>query len=226
MARIRTIKPEFFTSADIVALTPLARLFYVALWCEADREGLLSWNPETLKLRYFPADKVDIEKLASELLARGLIAILVGSDGKEYAEIPQFQTHQVINNRESESVLAARVKDASPRVAGEGRKEGKGKEGNTRTARDAGEPRFDSSTELSKRGVQPQTIADWLKLRQTQKAPVTETVLTAFIAEADKAGMSLERVLTTCCLKGWRGFKAEWVKGDADDDQPPKQDWE
>lgn len=44
MARIRTIKPEFFTSEDIVSLSPLARLFYVSLWCEADREGRLDWR--------------------------------------------------------------------------------------------------------------------------------------------------------------------------------------
>ena len=43
MARIRTIKPEFFTSDDICALSPLARLLYVGLWCEADREGRLVW---------------------------------------------------------------------------------------------------------------------------------------------------------------------------------------
>ena len=41
MARIRTIKPEFFTSDDICALSPRARLLYVGLWCEADREGRL-----------------------------------------------------------------------------------------------------------------------------------------------------------------------------------------
>ena len=45
MARIRTIKPEFFTSDDICALSPLARLLYVGLWCEADREGRLVWTP-------------------------------------------------------------------------------------------------------------------------------------------------------------------------------------
>ena len=45
MARIRTIKPEFFTSEDIVALSPLARLLFIALWCEADREGRLVWKP-------------------------------------------------------------------------------------------------------------------------------------------------------------------------------------
>ena len=56
MARIRTIKPEFFTSEDIVSLSPLARLLYQATWCEADKEGRLQWKPGTFKLRYFPAD--------------------------------------------------------------------------------------------------------------------------------------------------------------------------
>lgn len=127
MSRIRTIKPEFFTSADIVALSPLARLFYVSMWCEADREGRLSWNTKTFKIRYFPADDCDIEAIAQECIEAGLIT-LYEIEGKKFAEIPSFKTHQVINNRESESVLppnTSRVKDASPRVLGEGRKEGK-----------------------------------------------------------------------------------------------------
>jgi len=52
VARIRTIKPEFFTSEDIVSLAPLTRLLYIALWCEADKEGRLAWKPLTFKLRY------------------------------------------------------------------------------------------------------------------------------------------------------------------------------
>lgn len=130
MARIRTIKPEFFTSANILSLTPLARLFYVSLWCEADREGLLNWNPETLKYRYLPKDQVSIDDLADELVSQGLIVLMVGTDGRDYASIPSFKSHQVINNRESESILASRVKGASPRVQGEGKegREGKGRE--------------------------------------------------------------------------------------------------
>lgn len=124
MARIRTIKPEFFTSDDIVSMTPLARLFYVSLWCEADREGRLSWNTRTLKRRYLSADDVDIDMLASELTDAGLIEIYE-VEGRLYAEILSFKNHQVINNREAESVLPSRVKDASRRVQGEGRKEGK-----------------------------------------------------------------------------------------------------
>ena len=69
MARIRTIKPDFFTSEDIVGITPLARLLYVATWLEADREGRFVWRPKTLKLRYLPGDQCDIDGLADELVA-------------------------------------------------------------------------------------------------------------------------------------------------------------
>jgi hypothetical protein len=127
MSRIRTIKPEFFTSADILSLTPLARLFYVSLWCEADRNGRLKWDLATLKFRYLPKDQVPIEDLAQELIHVGLI-ILYEAEAKTYADIPSFATHQVINNRESISTIPPRVKDASPRVKAEGREGRKGKE--------------------------------------------------------------------------------------------------
>ena len=51
MARIRTIKPDFFTSEDIVGLTPEARLLYIALWCEADREGRLAGGCSRIDIR-------------------------------------------------------------------------------------------------------------------------------------------------------------------------------
>ncbi len=129
MARIRTIKPEFFTSSDVVTRSPLARLLYIGLWCEADREGRFEWKPRTLKLRYLPGDSCDIDALATELTEVGMLEIY-GVDGVLYAEIPGFKKHQVINNRESPSLIPARVGHASARVKAEGRKEGKeGKEG-------------------------------------------------------------------------------------------------
>lgn len=128
MARIRTIKPEFFTSEDIVELSPLARLFYIGLWCEADREGRLAWKAKTFKLRYLPADDCDLEALSAELTEAGLVEIYE-VDGKQYAEIPSFTRHQVINNRESASEIPARVADACPRVKAEGKEGREGKEG-------------------------------------------------------------------------------------------------
>lgn len=131
MARIRTIKPEFFTSEDIVGLSPLARLLYIAFWCESDREGRLVWKPKTFKMRYFPGDKCDIENLCNEILDAGLVV----QYGECYAYIPTFHSHQHINPRESQTQLpspdidaivtrASRVSDAQV-----GR-EGKGSEGN------------------------------------------------------------------------------------------------
>ncbi len=129
MARIRCIKPEFFTSADILSLTPLARLFYISLWCEADREGRLRWDTQTLKFRYVPKDDCNIDELAQELVSQGLIEVYE-VDGKLFSQILSFQSHQIINNRESPSTLPPRVKVASPRVKAEGKegREGKGKE--------------------------------------------------------------------------------------------------
>ena len=139
MARIRTIKPEFFTSESVLSVSPLARLFFIGLWCESDREGRLKWKPKTLKFRYLPADSVNIEKIAEELIEEGMITIYE-VDGNEYCEIPSFTSHQVINNRERESEIPELDSDASatrqPRVKAEGRKEGKGKEGKGTSALD------------------------------------------------------------------------------------------
>jgi hypothetical protein len=135
VARIRTIKPDFFTSEDITALSPMARLLYIALWCEADKEGRMVWKPKTFKLRYLPADNCDAEALCAEIVSQGLV-VLYG-DGLAY--IPAFAAHQHINPRETPSSLptpdasptrrhaSARVPDAQGGREGKG-KEGKGKE--------------------------------------------------------------------------------------------------
>lgn len=138
MARIRTIKPEFFTSEDIVALTPQARLLYVALWCECDREGRMVWKPRTFKMRYFPADDWNVEELCKELTDAGLVRLY--GDGLAY--VPTFHRHQHVNPREAKSELpsphqidasttrAARVGTGESTVSdAQVGKEGKGKEG-------------------------------------------------------------------------------------------------
>lgn len=116
MAYIRTIKASFFTSDDIVSLSPLARLLYVGLWTESDREGRLTWRPGNFKLRILPGDNCDIIGLCNELVDAGLV-VPYQIDGKSYAEIPTFKTHQHINAKERQSLLPARVADES--VTGE-----------------------------------------------------------------------------------------------------------
>lgn len=61
--------------------------------------------------------------------------------------------------------------------------------------------------------VDPQIWEDWLQLRKSKKAPVTQTALDGIRREAAKARLSLEKALETCCSNGWQGFKADWVTG-------------
>jgi uncharacterized protein YdaU (DUF1376 family) len=58
-------------------------------------------------------------------------------------------------------------------------------------------------------GVKEQVWKDFLS---TRKAALTETALAIIVKEAGKAGWSLESALQECTVRGWRGFKADWVK--------------
>jgi hypothetical protein len=122
MARIRTIKPEFFSSEDIVVLPALTRLLYQALWCEADREGRLEYKPVNLKIRYFPMDNCDINQMLEELEQRGHI-VRYGANG-EYAYIPNFLKHQHINNKEAASRLPEPPKNVQAKPEGQPTREG------------------------------------------------------------------------------------------------------
>ena len=213
MARIRTIKPEFFTSEDVVSLSPLARLLYIAMWCESDREGRFEWKPRTFKLRYLPGDECDVEGLATELTASGMV-ILYEAEGRVYAEIPSFTKHQSINNREAESEIPARVptrqhasSTRETRVQAEG-KEGREGKGREHASGDAPRP-----ADLLD-GIDPKVAKDFRELRSRKKAPITETAIAGIRREAQRAGMTLEQALRTCCERGWTGFKADWVGGD------------
>ena len=59
-------------------------------------------------------------------------------------------------------------------------------------------------------GVSPSTWADFMKLRMAKKAPITQTALDGIQREADKAGVTLEVAVATCCEAGWQSFNAEW----------------
>ena len=59
-------------------------------------------------------------------------------------------------------------------------------------------------------GVSEQVWNDFSALRNKRRAPITETALKGIQREAEKAGISLEAALSTCCERGWQGFKAEW----------------
>jgi hypothetical protein len=60
-------------------------------------------------------------------------------------------------------------------------------------------------------GVSDSVWQEFKALRKAKKAPLTLRAINGIKDEADKAGWTLEKALTECCVRGWQSFKADWV---------------
>lgn len=102
MARKREIKPAFFKNEDLGELSPFARLLYIGMWTQADREGRLEDRPKRIKSEALPYDNVDGEELVSALAERRLI-LRYEVDGQKLIWIPTFREHQHVHPGEQPS---------------------------------------------------------------------------------------------------------------------------
>lgn len=73
MAKIRGIKPEFWTDEDIVELSIAARLLFIGMWNLACDNGHIDDKPKQIKMRVMPADDVNVAELLDELVDNGRI---------------------------------------------------------------------------------------------------------------------------------------------------------
>ena len=99
MARIRSVKPEFWEDEAVAMLSRDARLLFIATWNLADDEGLLRWTPEYIKAQVFMYDEdIDIDSaqaLMDELTgSRLLLAYRGGKLQQRLAWIVNFPKHQ------------------------------------------------------------------------------------------------------------------------------------
>ena len=106
MARIRTIKPEFFRHEglqDLEAANPGAyvMLVFAGLWGHCDRAGRFRWKPRTLKLDILPFLDFDLAKTLALLREAGFVR-QYRVDDDEYGEIPSFTDHQRLNGKEAQ----------------------------------------------------------------------------------------------------------------------------
>jgi uncharacterized protein YdaU (DUF1376 family) len=69
-----------------------------------------------------------------------------------------------------------------------------------------------SNTLQRPEGVDVTVWRDFVQHRKRQRADVTVTALCGIQREAKKAGWTLEQALRECVVRGWRGFKADWVE--------------
>lgn len=125
MARIRTIKPEFWTDEVVAECSTSARLLFIATWNFADDNGNIERSAKQLKAKAFPYDNIDVERFLVELLNAGLL-IEYQQDDKIFLHIRGFEKHQKIDRKSTPRCPLYEDSSSVRRVLAT---EGKGKEG-------------------------------------------------------------------------------------------------
>ena len=72
---------------------------------------------------------------------------------------------------------------------------------------------------LFRSGITDELAEDFITHRKSKKDPITKTVLNGIQKEAGKAGLTIQEAIATLMIRGWRSFKAEWIK-----DKPQKEE--
>jgi len=106
MARIRSIKPEFFIDEDLQDLEAAqpgayCMLVFAGLWGHCSKDGVFEWKPRTLKLHILPFLPFEMADTLAILESAGFVRRFV-CDDREYGYIPTFETHQRISGKEAQ----------------------------------------------------------------------------------------------------------------------------
>ncbi|MEV8477865.1 hypothetical protein [Streptomyces sp. NPDC051173] len=99
MARIRTVKPEFFTSLTIADLPMTARLTFIGLWTHVDDDGRCVDEPRLVRAAVWPLDDrtaADVEDDLRHLHDASLI-VRYEHSGRRYLAVRSWREHQRID---------------------------------------------------------------------------------------------------------------------------------
>ena len=184
MARIRTIKPDFFLDDDLAEIDIYARFVFVGLWTQADKEGKLEDKPRRIKAVIMPYENKDIEILLKILTDRGFITRYEIKD-KKYIIINNFLKHQRPHHTEQESQIPSpngttTVKQPSNNGDNPDGREGKGREGKGKE----GSPKKEFS-EDSLEIILSKKLLNWI-YENSPKAKVKPDSLQKWASEVDK----------------------------------------
>jgi hypothetical protein len=114
MARIRSLKPEFWTDSKVVRISAFARLLFQGSWnfalCDL---GHLDDDAFALKLKVLPADQVDPDALLEEIVGTGMIRRLAAPDGRTYLRVIHLPDHQKVDSRWASRCPYCSIENAS-----------------------------------------------------------------------------------------------------------------
>lgn len=222
MARIRTIKPEFFTHEDLFDLEQQTnlpiRLAFAGLWTCCDRKGRFKWRPRQLKVSILPYDDCDFSRVLDALATRGFV-VKYASGTEIYGYVPSWDEHQFINNKEPESTIPEptenQILDAcltresreDDALSTRGVKEGKGKEGKEgNNASESREVEEFLATWNENRGELPEAQ----KLTATRKKKLSLRIREGLTRETFAQAVKLAAITPFCTGKNDRGWRLDF----------------
>lgn len=140
MARIRTVKPQFFTNEKLCELSPATHLLAAGLLTVADDEGYFNANPKLIAAAIFPLrDSLKVQVMLTELEGIDWLRLGTGADGRVYGYVVNFKDHQRINRPTPSKIKTLTITwSTQPQLTEgsvpEGNKEGNKEEGGRRAA--------------------------------------------------------------------------------------------
>jgi hypothetical protein len=207
MARIRTIKPTFWTDDKVTSVCRDARLLFVGIWNFAGDDGLIEDKPRQIKMQVFPGDDDlsadDVARLIDVLVAEGLLDRYDAPDSTVHLHVHHWVRHQRVD-RPSKGVyslsdlrirrgLASPREDSLPSLATEGKgREGKGENSlRSFSPAEAAAPPPRADVERVCRH-----LADQIESNGCRRPEITQGWRDSARLLIDKDGRSVEQILT------------------------------
>ncbi len=115
MARIRSIKPEFWSSEQVMACSRDVRLLFIGLWNFVDDEGRASNSAKSIKAQVFPSDEdidsTTVRRWLDELSSNELL-LQYEADGRSFLQVTGWH-HQKIDRKRPSKIPPPTIADYS-----------------------------------------------------------------------------------------------------------------
>jgi hypothetical protein len=225
MPRIRTIKPEFWSDEKLATVSEATLLVAIGLLNLADDEGYFNANPKLIDAFIFPLreSSMSTHGAISELTNIGYIEVFrCLKNEKDIGLVKNFLTHQVIS-RPTASKLAPIVDLTSSSLNTHGVITD-----NSLTERKGKEQGKEVEEERKGTGITPvkldysvlqmtkEQCADVIRIRKKNKGPTFTQLIINQLAKqfllAEQKGFTFQDSLIEWEVRGWKSFKAEWMK--------------
>lgn len=206
MARIRTIKPEFWTSEQVMECSAMARLLFIGIWNFCDDAGNHPMSPKTIKALVFPGDDITslaVEALLTELVTNRLITIYEAAS-KQYLHVNGWH-HQKIDRPTVKHPEFVESSPSTHREVGEGSSSGSrefapGREGKGSNTHSPREP-FAMFLEWIPDQAQLEAYAKRSGVAIGEFSP---NAISGFVVHHDAKGLAKTESQWIADLVGWR----------------------